>query len=192
MSDKLSFEMTCNAIRKLLVQFLRQIWYRHTKSSYSYAEHFSPILIALHTVFTQFWEADQTCFVIVEDLFFIFSRFALSQQPAIERLLPSICRAGSLFESWSWKKTARCHCPIPNTTNSVPFFVESLKKLVMVGWGKKCGGVSEHEHKVEPQRVRPRGPRTVFQKRVEASRGDGCMLRGEGSVLFFIHAEVFF
>lgn len=44
------------------------------------------------------------------------------------------------------------------------FFVQSLKKLVMRGGGKKCGCVSEHEHKVEPQRVRPRGPRTVFQK----------------------------
>jgi len=58
-------------------------------------------LMALHKVFTEFWEADQTCFVTVEDLFFFISgtRFALSQQAAVEGPLPSICRAGSLFES---------------------------------------------------------------------------------------------
>jgi hypothetical protein len=88
-----------------------------------------------------------------------------------------ICGAGSLFEPWSWGPGAIASSPV---SQQFQFFVPSLKKLM----------------------VRGRGSVTVLAARVwswtaaraikGAKRGDGCVRRRIGSVLFFIHAQVFF
>lgn len=125
-------------------------------------------------MFTKFWEAAQTCFVIVEDLFFVFNaRFSLSQQAAIERVYVGRVHCSSPG------REGQVPLPHPPSHNNFSFFVPSLKKLM----------------------VRGRGSVTVLAARVwswtaaraikGAKRGDGCVRRRIGSVLFFIHAQVF-